>query len=806
MKRLSLVLLTFLGICISSANSQERADYYSRNIFLMAPEGTFEEALLGFANPAALALLKSPEHRFYWSTDCLDAASFGDWGYFAAVPHLGFGVQRQSAAGYHVTDYRLSLGSGTPAAMLGLSYGWSSGYAEFMGHERMFTISALVRSCKYSSIGLIGNFSTESDWNEVVGEIGIRPLGTSRLLFFADGAVQHGMNFSDAPWSAGAAVEVIPGISLVGRYFESEAFTFGINIDFGHAGLSQQSHYDRNQKLSHYSYQVRLGGLRPSVFPTALGENKRYITINMKGIVDYQKYVLFDDQTLRFMDIMQNIKAAYDDPRVAAIVLNLSSLRILPEHAWEIREELQKARDMGKKIIVFIDEAAMTNYHLASVADKIVMDPEGSFRLGGYAFGKTYFKGTLEKLGLGFDEWRLFKYKSAVEIFSRENMSDADREQYQDFVDDLYTLVRDDVCRSRMISPEKFDNIIDNEGFIMPDVALANGLVDTLARWSDKDEILENLLGKKLREISPTALLNKALPQGNWGQNPQVAVVYGLGECSMDTGIKGRWLETVFLRLMKDRKVKAIVFRVDSPGGLALPSDLVAEAIRKCSLVKPVVISQGQVAGSGGYWISMYGNEILAGPNTVTGSIGVIGGWIYDKGLSAKIGMTSDFVKRGKHADLGMGITIPFLDVTVPARNLDDEERTRAEKIIGKFYDRFVEKVAAGRKMTTDEIRKIGEGHFYSGTDGKEIGLIDRIGNLMTALAVAEQRAGLKPDEEIEIIEVPKTKGFLKFGPKALPISTEITNSSIYKYVKMTSENPGKPLPMLIPGTYPELK
>jgi protease-4 len=257
--------------------------------------------------------------------------------------------------------------------------------------------------------------------------------------------------------------------------------------------------------------------------------------------------------------------------------------------------------------------------------------------------------------------------------------------------------------------------------------------------------------------------------------------------------------------LEKDRDVKAVVFRVDSPGGDGLASDLVAEALKRCAKKKPVIISQGQVAGSGGYWISMYGDEIVAGPNSVTGSIGVIGGWIYDKGISEGIGMTSDFVKRGKHADMGYGITLPFLGLRIPARNLTRDERARAEEIIKDFYDIFVEKVASGRNMTVEEVKKIAEGHFYSGIDGKKIGLVDEIGGLMTALAIARMKAGIEADDEIDIIEMPKYKGWFDVMPDISPFSAELENNEVYQYLKMASERPGRPLPMLLPGTYPTI-
>jgi protease-4 len=249
-----------------------------------------------------------------------------------------------------------------------------------------------------------------------------------------------------------------------------------------------------------------------------------------------------------------------------------------------------------------------------------------------------------------------------------------------------------------------------------------------------------------------------------------------------------------------------VVFRVDSPGGDGMASDLVAEALKKCSEKKPVIISQGQVAASGGYWISMYGDTIVAGPNSVTGSIGVIGGWIYDKGASEKLGMTSDHVKRGAHAELGFGVRLPFVGVQIPARNLTTDERAKVEELFMKFYEGFVQKVAKGRNLSAEEVKKIAEGHFYSGTDGKSIRLVDEVGGLLTALAIAQHKAGLKPDQEVDIVEIPQYKGFINFSLRPSPVAARVKDDPVLQYLKMLSERRGQPLPMLLPGTYPAIE
>jgi len=795
--------IVLLLVLHTLANPQPIPTYYSTSRFLFTSPGVFQEGLLGFVNPANLTMLKTFDSRVMWSTEGTNIRSVRDWGVFAGTHHFGFGALRQKIGTWEVTNYRTGASFGNYGNAFGLSYSWSTANGSPWLPENFITTGWLSRPNSYLSIGLVGNFSTQSKARQGIADIGLRPFGTDLITLFADAAVRTGQKIKDVPWSTGAVVRIARGINLTGRYFNDKTFTLGLSIDFGNSGMAQQAHFYSDRKHSYNIYSLRTGAFRKSLF-TNLFKKKIVVPFNLRGKVDYNKYTLFDKSTHRFMDILNDIRDAAADPRVGAIAINLSDASIRPEHAWELREELSRFREKGKQVYVFIDNGDMTTYHLASVADKIILDPEGMILLEGFRLGRTYFKGTLEKLGLGFDEWRFFKYKSAYESYSRDKMSDADREQRQDYVDDWYELVRGDVCASRHFNPEKFDDLVDKQTLFMPSLALEQNLVDTLGRWSDVDNILKKLAGKKWLKVPHTFLMANTMQRSKWGEPAKIAVVYGLGECAMDTGIKARWLERVFLKLAKNKSIRAVVFRVDSPGGEVMASDLVAEALKKCSEKKPIIISQGQVAGSGGYWISMYGDTIVAGPNTVTGSIGVIGGWIWDKSLSKKLGLSSDLVQRGAHADIGFGATLPLLGVQVPARNLTPEERSMIEKMIKDMYDNFVGKVAKGRHMPEEKVKEIAQGHFYSGVKGKEIGLVDEIGGIVTAIAIAREKIGLKPDEEIELIEIPKSKGLfnMQFGLPSL--ETKIANDPVIRYLRLATRNPYRPLMMMLPGSYPE--
>jgi protease-4 len=229
----------------------------------------------------------------------------------------------------------------------------------------------------------------------------------------------------------------------------------------------------------------------------------------------------------------------------------------------------------------------------------------------------------------------------------------------------------------------------------------------------------------------------------------------------MDTGIRGRTTSKAIRKFRESRNVKAVVVRADSPGGDPLASDLVAREIlayRKAG--KPAYVSQGRVAASGGYWISMDATRITASPFTITGSIGVIGGWVWDEGLGTKLGMTSDRVQVGKSADLMGGLTLPLIGVTIPERNLDDRERVVVKRGILDLYDDFTRRVAEGRGLTVERVREIAQGHVYAGRAALDLRLVDEIATLDRTLELAKKAAGIRKDRRVRIVEYPKQKLF----------------------------------------------
>jgi protease-4 len=401
---------------------------------------------------------------------------------------------------------------------------------------------------------------------------------------------------------------------------------------------------------------------------------------------------------------------------------------------------------------------------LATVADEIWMDPLGDLDIKGVAFGRSYYRRMLDKMGVGIDEWRYFTYKSAMETFSRTSMSDPDREQFQAFADDWYDEATRLARTARGIDEATWNTLRDEKGELLAKEAKEAGLVDRIGDFHDATEKADSAAVRTTADLVAVDLRGLLGDQvwgpEEWGNPPQIALLYAIGECDMDKGIKGRQLSKEIRSMRENAKIEAVVMRADSPGGDALPSDLVSRELKLTQKDKPVLVSQGQIAGSGGYWISMHSDSIYASPFTLTGSIGVISAHVWDDSLGHKIGMDYDHVQVGKHADIDAGPSLPLIGVSLPYRPVTEEERQRAETIMKDLYWDFVGQASEGRGLTPEAIDAIGQGRIWSGTDGLGNGLVDKLDGLWGSLVDAKKAAGIPANRPVEIVEGPGLGAF----------------------------------------------
>ena len=462
------------------------------------------------------------------------------------------------------------------------------------------------------------------------------------------------------------------------------------------------------------------------------------------------------------LEVFQVIERAGRDKRIRGIILNIAACDTGRETLWELRAALERFKAQGKKICAFISGADLDLYCLASVADKIVMDEQGTLSITGYAWGRLYARRALEKLGIGVRELRYLEYKSAAEMFTRESISEADRRQYGEWLDDIFAFTRDTIIQTRSWTAEDFDTILNNEFLYSAKSARERGLVDRTGREAAIAEALNELENAEVKHfvlygdpgsslMEHKSFYGPGKTGGLFSRPPVIALVYANGQTDMERGMAARELSRTIRELSERKRIKAIVVRINSPGGSAEAADYIAEAVKYAKARMPVVVSMGSVAASGGYWAGMYASHITASPYTLTGSIGVIGSWFYDNGLNGKLGLGVDSLQRGEHADLLTGM---FLS----RRDLSAAEEARYRAYILDLYGDFTAKVAVGRNMDLAKVEAAAQGRVYSGRAALNAGLIDSIGGLSDAIHIARSLAKIPENKKVLYSEYPKPK------------------------------------------------
>jgi protease-4 len=671
-----------------------------------------------------------------------------------------------------VYDYRISKAFGNRNFSFGLGYGFVGGDKSAIGRSNSAQWGFIYRPASFLSIGGGQTWALDNANTQTNIEMAIRPFGNEIVTLFGDLAANANTAgfdyyFEDLiSYSAGIVLEPIDGVRLSGRYMnmqQIESINFGLDISYGLTGLSFVGNSpNETGGPESLTAMYRMGAKDRTIFDE-VNPIKYYVKINLAGGLKYQSNKFFDNSktllnTLRSMD-----EIALNDA-VKGVIINAVGFRANPSMRWELREKIKEIKRSGKKVYIFLERADLDDYHFASVADKIILDEMGSLSMVGYNFGRSFYKNLLDKYDIGFNQIRLFKYKSAVESFAREDYSEGNREQLQALVDSWYKTTLREISESRGdIERDYLDSLINNKLFMNSKFALENDLVDGLGRWHDLESAMEQFDEDFDYAVDFGFIADKPIPTDDkWGYTSKnIAVIYVDGVCAMESGINARKLVTYVKDVIESPYIKAVVLRVDSPGGDALASEYIADVVRQNKGKKPIIVSQGMLAASGGYWLSMDADEILASPYTITGSIGVIAGFLYDKGAGDRLGITTDYVKKGKYADLGFGWQDPILGLGLPSRNLNADEQAQFENNIRDLYADFVNHVADGRGMDSADVHEVAQGRVWSGIDGKDKKLVDKIGGLDEAIELAIKQAGIRENKEnVTIYEYPARKAF----------------------------------------------
>jgi protease-4 len=452
--------------------------------------------------------------------------------------------------------------------------------------------------------------------------------------------------------------------------------------------------------------------------------------------------------------IVDSLRKAKVDRRVSSVIIRPTSAAALWGKVQEVRDAITDFRRSGKPIIGYLEYGGEQEFYLASACDKVFLMPTASLDLTGVASYELFLRGTLDKIGAYPDTLHIGEYKTASNTFTEHTYTPAHREMAESLNQDMYNQLIRGLANGRHKSEADMRALVDHGPFL-PEDAVRAGLVDDVAYEDELDDKVKLAQGRvnyleerDYRHVTPASLgLNRG---------PRIAGIYATGviasgESNYDSPsgqVLGADTMVEYLRKARaDNSIKAIVLRVDSPGGSAIASDVIWREVSLTRNTKPVIASMSDVAASGGYYIAMPAHAIVAEPATLTGSIGVVMLKFVIDGTLKKIGINMEGVTNGRYADLYS-----------PVRAFSPEERAKVQEQMQATYDTFVEKAAAGRNTTPERIDAVAQGRVWTGAQAKQIGLVDELGGLERALALAKQRAKLAPDSEVELVIYPGRK------------------------------------------------
>lgn len=700
-----------------------------------------DDALSTFFNPSGLGTGRGL-NLYYLRTYQSNWA--GDDAFFLAVPNGGFGVEFATAdADTTFTRYTLSSGRHLGHSLYaGTSYSWINSDDKTYDTFHSLSLGLMYRR-RYLSIGAMArDLNRPKLLGEKLGRtydlgLAIRP-GTWRTTLSLDMRKTQGIEGVDLRY----ALEVRPirELMLRGTLNSDLSFDVRFGINIGNWGIGTGNTFDKNREA-----QTGVGYFHFSNIPTTKQLPRR------RMFLDLQMHTL-----------KEVLSIAKSDKDIAGILVRINGNSYGIAQLQEMADAILNFRESGRVVLCYLTNCSTGDYIVASTCDGILIHPSAEVRLIGLRTERTFYKGALDMLGIRADLERIGEYKSASEAFTRKEMSEAQREIQNIILDDLYEQLVEIIANGRGWTPENVKKRID-AGPYTARQAFAAELVDRLVYEDELIGVVTELTDEHTDLVTADVYANSRLYTQNWRvPQPKIAIIEakGLmvtGDSFIDpfTGTQVMGADTI-VQAIEDAKdddaIKAVVLRIDSGGGLVTAADIIWRALVQLTEVKPLVVSMGDVAASGGYYIAAPADVIVAEPGTITGSIGVVSGKYSLKGLYEKLGIQKEILKRGEHADF-------YTDYG----DYHASEQAIIQKQVKEIYDDFITKVASGRsELSVADVDNLGRGRIWSGKQGKENGLVDELGGLNLALVIAREYAGLQ-EKAVEIIRFPKQARISQF-------------------------------------------
>lgn len=685
---------------------------------------------------------------------------------FAGIPNLSWGYQ-QFQAGILGELRRFSTAVTYPLQdflSLGLAYHLTQETALPNSQIHSFDLGLQFRPVRYLSLGAsVRNLNAPQVANQRIRRsytagLGIRPFG-ERLTLTADAQWDEGDDVKAITGLFGLESEPIDGLILRGSVDLKAQFMLGLALQFNHFNLGY--FHSLNAPIQQDAAHIKLSN---TTFHSALeqwGNHFAYINLHQGLLLDSGEDLppwIQRHQPVSYWHFLEQLRWVETMPRYKGVVIDISSLRTGLGTIEEIHQALRRVRSAGKRIIVYLKDASMAEHYLASLADKIVMHPLGSLNMRGFAYILPHYQELLERWGIEVEFIKVGQYKTGLEAYTQKSPSAATLEQYTSIQKDDFERYVANLKATRHLNDTMIQKIF-NQALFNPQEAKAAGLVDAVVYPDEVPELAANLIHQpqsQFENISQTRFAERS-----WEPKDKIAVLYISG--NIVTGPSGRgffWGEEFtgsdsvveqIHALRRNPQVKALVVRINSPGGSALAADEIYRALQqyKKRTGHPVIISMADIAASGGYWIALAGDKILANASTLTGSIGIYAGKLNLKGLFDQLGIRNTVIKSSEKADLQS-----------EHRGYTEAERQMIQNNLRDYYRIFLERVSENRRLDISTVEQLAQGRVYTGKQAQQLQLIDQLGGLSEAITLARSQAKVQT-HEIAVEHFPKAEALL---------------------------------------------
>ncbi|UCE25134.1 MAG: signal peptide peptidase SppA [Candidatus Zixiibacteriota bacterium] len=742
-----LIVLLFCGGSFTAAEAGERI-VLPQGVFYYQPAASVFGSEATWINPAGLARYRIAGFQFM--ADYFDGKYAKNWG--TVINREGLAISYRNIYNpndENYVDYILAVG--LPAGKrlsLGASHQYFKQGEGIFDNRHFWNVGLVLRPEGAFSFGAVfsnlnrGKVNDERTETEMRYSLSYRPQEYD-LTVSVDMFLSTGTRLSNADYVYHAEFSPIKGLYVNGLIDSDKNLQIGVraNLRQYFVGARHRSDKDGNHRGT-----TAFVGATSKRQPSLVKDKVRRLSLGLSGRPsENPPDPVFGKHPTSFVRTLLEIYRAADDRSIGEMVVTLNRLGLGFARAQELREALQYFRSKGKTVICHISYPNNLAYYVGSACDSILIPPVSQLNLVGLRAELTFYAGTMEKLGIKADLMRIGKYKTAAEQYTRETATEENRRQVNRLLDDLFEQFVDGIARGRGVSIDSAAAIVDGGPYTSKE-ALELGLVDGL---SYKDELKDNYL-RGMPEITMRRYFADTVVQDCWREKPTLAIVVAEGDVAFDGGGIGPFAEPsdvtpgrmsrAFDRAGTEKSVNAVIFRINSPGGLALAGEEIYHAAMKASRKKPVVVSMANVAASGGYYIAMPASHIWADPATITGSIGIYGGKADLSGLYEKINLGKELYTRGRFA--GMLTTM---------RPFTDEEREKYYSQMEAMYGHFVSLVSDNRQLTVDSVQSLAQGKVWTGREALDNGLVDRLGGLKEALDFTAKELGLD-DYRVEIL------------------------------------------------------